>query len=477
MTAIALVVANASYEHLSRLDCCREDAAAIHALLSATGRFEKIEEIVDRNSSELRSRARSLLDPNTELSELFFYFSGHGCIIDGDFFLCPTDFNPDRPHETGFSNSYLHDLIRDVSPNLVVKIIDACCSGALLVKSGADFLPPDKNGIKSLIQIASCLESQISLAGEPLSEFTEQLCLAAARNTAGQTYYTDIVNVIRDKYIDDIKQTPHFVFQCSARETFVDDANILEGFRSKFQTKWASPPKNTLALQDEEGRADPVETADFLELLRKHDERLANPEDVISTIGTIFDGARAHLENWRFADYYDAEIDYNSNLDDKGSKDFIARVLSQQNRLDNFVTATVSRQHRRPTQYGSMVGVGLGLFDEPLLVEETNLELNMNLDRAQMVITLTPRFMALDKIKLVVTCAPSLEICYLFERITRHPRTDFDAFDTVGAELARRWYRHSWESDPAILKRTITKSLDETIDTQLISIRERLAAP
>ena len=42
---------------------------------------------------------------------------------------------------------------------LVVKVIDACSSGALLLKSDGSFLPSNKNGFKNLIQISSCLDS------------------------------------------------------------------------------------------------------------------------------------------------------------------------------------------------------------------------------------------------------------------------------------------------------------------------------
>ena len=83
-------------------------------------------------------------------------------------FISAPDFNYRRPNETGLANSELTALLRESSPELAVKVIDACISGALLVKSGGDFLPLEKGELKNLVQIASCLDSQTSLAGATL---------------------------------------------------------------------------------------------------------------------------------------------------------------------------------------------------------------------------------------------------------------------------------------------------------------------
>src|ERR1019366_10651278 len=103
----------------------------------------------------------------------------------------------------GLSNSELHALLRSPEANLVVKVIDACSSGSLLVKSDGLFLPTNKQGFKNLIQIASCLDSQNPLAGDPLSPFTEKFRAAALRKTDGTVYYTDIIDTLRDDFLND----------------------------------------------------------------------------------------------------------------------------------------------------------------------------------------------------------------------------------------------------------------------------------
>ena len=66
-----------------------------------------------------------------------------------------------------------------------------------MVKSDGFFLSTNKQGFKNLIQIASCLDSQNSLTGDPLSQFTEKFRAAALSKTEGTVYYTDIIDALR----------------------------------------------------------------------------------------------------------------------------------------------------------------------------------------------------------------------------------------------------------------------------------------
>jgi hypothetical protein len=46
--------------------------------------------------------------------------------------------------------------------------------------------------------------------------------------TEGVVFYTDIINTLRDEFIDNNLQTPFFVSQHTGREQFVDDAKRLD---------------------------------------------------------------------------------------------------------------------------------------------------------------------------------------------------------------------------------------------------------
>src|SRR5204863_5813840 len=114
----------------------------------------------------LKSQLRAAIDKVPAPEELFFYFTGHGNLLETEFFFCATNFVSKRPNETGISTTELHTLLKLADAALVVKVIDACNSGTLLVKSeGGWMISQNKDGFKNLIQIASCLDSQNSLTG------------------------------------------------------------------------------------------------------------------------------------------------------------------------------------------------------------------------------------------------------------------------------------------------------------------------
>jgi len=116
------------------------------ALLEATGRFNGIHTLLDLGGVDLKRELRSALEPVRNAAEVFFYFSGHGHSEGDEFYFCSSDFDPHRPNETGLSNTELTALLRESSPELAVQVVDACSSGALLIKSDMQFLPPEKGG-------------------------------------------------------------------------------------------------------------------------------------------------------------------------------------------------------------------------------------------------------------------------------------------------------------------------------------------
>jgi hypothetical protein len=77
------------------------------------------------------------------------------------------------------------------------------------------------------------LDSQNSITGNPLSQFIEKFLFAALRKTEGIVYYADIINTIRDEFIDNNNQTPHFVSQGTGREQFIENAKYLDELRAK----------------------------------------------------------------------------------------------------------------------------------------------------------------------------------------------------------------------------------------------------
>ncbi len=105
------------------------------------------------------------------------FFSGHGCIHNGNFYLCPKDYTSDFPSSNGFSISDLIRYARDLKFEVLNIVIDACQSG----HSGTELReaiekPTKENDSPLCISItASCLPDQSSTTGNPLSPFTKSL--------------------------------------------------------------------------------------------------------------------------------------------------------------------------------------------------------------------------------------------------------------------------------------------------------------
>ena len=233
MTNVAILIGNADYSSLHTLDCCKADVQAMKELLEATEKYAGIYIVEDSAADVIKAKVRQVIQERSPKDELFLYFSGHGYQHENDFYLCATDFDSRRPNATGLSTDELHALLKLADADLVVKVIDACNSGTPLVKAESPLQIHDKQGFKNIIQISSCREDQCSVTGEPLSLFTEKFRTAALRKTEGAVYYTDIVNSLRDAFIQNDDQTPFFVFQVTGRESFVDNAHRLDALRDQ----------------------------------------------------------------------------------------------------------------------------------------------------------------------------------------------------------------------------------------------------
>jgi hypothetical protein len=149
-------------------------------------------------------------------------------------------------------------------------------------------------------------------------------------------------------------------------------------------------------------------------------------------------------------------------------------VMHKEKRADNFVTAHYSRKLRNsnPLLAGALLQ---HYFDDDAYVETWNLRLNCTMERAQLKITLTPKFNNLQRIVLVVTCAPSLDYCYIFEITTQHMLQDFGKFDTDGSELSRRWWKLAWTASAEGVVRQIAAKFDEAMRKQLEDAETRLS--
>ena len=331
---IAILVGNSEYDSLAHLACCKHDSLAMQELLAATDRYSNIEVIENADSDSLKARVRSEISRHKPIGELFFYFTGHGCQRDDDFYYCATGFDHKHPNTTGISTSELHDLLRIAGADLVVKVVDACNSGTVMVKSGRGFIPNKAHDFRNFVQISSCLDSQNSLTGNPLSLFTEKFRESALRKTEGEVYYTDIVYALRDEFIENDEQTPFFVSQGTGREQFVDNAKRFDALRAVVLAQRPSSPQSERDDQE-------IDSASltFPELLAAVESRSATPEKIESFVDVLFDGLQERVSNNDFSDFFEIDFEEHPDFVEESTEGFIIKVLSTEYRSDGFVTA------------------------------------------------------------------------------------------------------------------------------------------
>jgi hypothetical protein len=120
--------------------------------------------------------------------------------------------------------------------------------------------------------------------------------------------------------------------------------------------------------------------------------------------------------------------------------------------------------------------MGTGLFNPSRMetVEIVELELNCRMERAQIEVVLTPRHRMLQRLVLVLTCAPSLERCFVFERLTRHQRSDWEDFESGGREVTKRWYEMAWDDDLSHVVEKVASNVEEQARTHVEAVAKRL---
>lgn len=469
MPNLAILIGNTDYHAMSKLECCHDDVHAMNELLKATEKFEEVIIIENADADALKTQLRNALDKVKSPEELFLYFTGHGHVHEMEFYHCATNFAAKRPNETGLSTTELHTLLRLSNAGLVVKVIDACYSGTPLVKSEHVWLPLSKDGFHNLIQIASSLDTQPSLTGDPLSVFTRKFRDAALRKTDGPLVYTDIMNTLRDAFIDDDSQTPHFVSQGTGREQFIDDAKRLEHLRASLEEA-----RTADATEVQADRLAGPAPASLLDRLRSTDEKIVTPELMSRVVASLFDSLIKTLSGSDFGEFYSHDVIEHSRFEEKTAERFVIGVMHKEKRADNFVTAHYSRKLRNSNPL--LVGALLQhYFDDDAYAETWNLRLNCTMERAQLKITLTPKFNNLQRIVLVVTCAPSLDYCYIFEITTQHMLQDFGKFDADGGELSRRWWKLAWTASAEGVVQQIAAKFGEAMRKQLEDAETRLS--
>lgn len=230
---LAIIIGVSNYSHVSSLPACKNDASIINSIVSHSGKFDKVLYLSeDTYSYVVKPAITKFITENkdSDIEELFFYFSGHGLFANNEFHYAMTDADTQKLKQTSLENSELDQLIRSLSPKLTVKIVDACQSGVDYIKSAEhDLEKLMKQKAKELSRCYFMLSSnsdQSSYASPLISHFTRYIVEAVGSCNSGEIRYKEIMDYVSDAFQGNSIQTPLFISQASFTEifTFVDEA-------------------------------------------------------------------------------------------------------------------------------------------------------------------------------------------------------------------------------------------------------------
>lgn len=164
---LALVVGISNYDILGPLSNCREDAMAIHKLLTERGYApERVVLLTDNAAApenratytSIKRRIKQVCEFSTSKDSLVIYFAGHGTSIAGEGYLVPQD-GDEKDRGTSISVTDLQQQMQNSKAGQKLLVLDACHSGS--ATRGVTGIAPSLK-TTGVHVMASCAENELS---------------------------------------------------------------------------------------------------------------------------------------------------------------------------------------------------------------------------------------------------------------------------------------------------------------------------
>ncbi|MDH6306835.1 hypothetical protein M2459_002148 [Parabacteroides sp. PF5-5] len=270
---LAILIGVSEYSNgISNLPGCKNDVKAMEELLYSTSKYKDVLVMSENEKSlDIKEKVASLIKKykGEDVEELFFYFSGHGDFSENEFYYILSDFDTERKTQTSLQNSELDNLIKSLSPQLVIKIVDACHSGVNYIKdisSVNKYIEKTSQEYKSCYFLYSSLNTQYSFQNKNFSFFTISF-LNAVKNITSIVRYKDIISFISDEFSSYPEQTPYFVTQADFTDVFCNKNESVDDILNKLDLEF--PLKN----QDKEVGNDKPNLTTIEEIIRYESNR------------------------------------------------------------------------------------------------------------------------------------------------------------------------------------------------------------
>jgi len=328
---IAIVIGVSVYaDSHNNLPGCKNDAEVINNILINSGKFNNVLYI---NESETSAQTKELItnfistNSNTEIEELFFYYSGHGEFINDEFYYILSDFDSKKRNQTSLQNTEIDDLIRNISPSLVIKVIDACQSGTTYIKDISvinKYFNESKTSFKKCYFMSSSLNDQSSYQDKNISFFTSSFVKSIKNHTSSEIRYKDIIDVISDDFAETKEQTPFFVIQADYTERFCTIGEKLKLYLT------------TIDKKDSKQKA---KHSSLVELVKKDATEYADKTEALAMLALLKDKFELLKLDDNLNDIYDINVKLLDDYTGVPQKKTIASWL-EKNKGEYFTTTT-----------------------------------------------------------------------------------------------------------------------------------------
>jgi hypothetical protein len=357
---IAIIIGVSNYsDSKNNLPGCKNDAEAIYQIIKRKDKFDSILYVNDNETSaKTKERLTNFILENKskQVTELFFYYSGHGEFSNDEFYYILSDFDTKKKNQTSLQNSEIDDLVRTLSPELVIKVIDACQSGTTYIKESNilnKYFNDSKKGFNKCYFLNSSLNNQSSFQDKNISFFTFSFINALKEHNTNEIRYKDIIDVISDEFSNNQEQTPFFIIQADLTEKFCSFSRELKEYLSSFNT----PQLSTTALKNK-----PLSIS---ELVKQDAKEYINKEGAIKSIKFIQQEFKTVKLDSEIAELYNLEINF---LDDYRTipQTKVIGTWLKKNKNDFFAKLVFEDAYDDDTgeEYSRMVGFDLK-FETP----------------------------------------------------------------------------------------------------------------
>ncbi|ELL4670383.1 caspase family protein [Vibrio fluvialis] len=296
---LAILIGVSQYENCSDLSACGNDVEIMSNIITQLDKYDDVCVISNSPKAyEAKQKITAFINKHkdSKVDELVFYYTGHGARFDDDFFYIFSDFSEGRREVSGLRNSELDGLIRNLEPELTIKVVDACFAGGNYVKSEADIKPileksAKENELNKLYFLHSSNSEETSLATSEYSLFSNSFFKSLTQNE-GDIRYRDIMAYVADDMAVNGYPKPTFVVQAENTEIFGEVSPELIDYINKTLSVASVEEAN-----DSEPEKDDNKSSSFIELVMKASENCyCSEEEAHNNISKIRDFYSS--ENW-----------------------------------------------------------------------------------------------------------------------------------------------------------------------------------